>query len=58
MLVLIGGQKGGGGETTSERITARRVSGKGMGVTTEYRPIDVKAVNEINVLYDEVFNDG
>lgn len=40
----------------SERITVRRASGKGMGIT-EYRPIDLKAVNEINTLYEEVFND-
>lgn len=40
----------------SERITVRRASGKGMGIT-EYKPIDAKATNEINALYKEIFND-
>jgi len=40
----------------SERITIRRASGKGMGIT-EYSPIDSKAISEVNLIYEEVFND-
>jgi chromosome partitioning protein len=39
-----------------ERIAFRRAAIQGMGVT-EYKPADLKAVEEITSLYEEIFNE-
>jgi len=38
-----------------ERIVFRRAAVQGMGVT-EYKPEDLKAIEEIQNLYEEIFN--
>jgi chromosome partitioning protein len=40
----------------SERVSIRRASGKGMGII-EYKPIDMRAVEEINTIYEEIMNE-